>query len=303
MRPNADASRFPSSASRPARARTHRAGADPAPVGERPARDLADPLPRDPDQPSPADAPDEERREARALDPPLIVSRRRDRNRSLGPHQRLDADPSPRGQGLRQPAPVARQSWGIEAHFGRRDPRPGQHLGDRQGIADPAQHVGPDPPEVVPTRDPLDQRGVVLQPAGVEPRRRRERFGRGGKSFGPLPDVDPLDRADRGQVAIGEMVGAMRTHPASHRRERGGTGAGADDQDVVVRCPLSVVRCPLSVGGPLVGGPWSVAFLSVVRCRRRSVPEGRATWRADLSGRLGWSSRIKALKTSNWRKN
>ena len=76
---------------------------------------------------------------------------------------------------------------------------------------------------------------MILERTGVEPTvavREPEQLVPDPRR--PL-DVDAIDRADRRQIAIGEIIDAARVEPGADRGERGGAGARTDDQQMVER--------------------------------------------------------------------
>src|SRR5262249_47814317 len=163
----------------------------------------------------PGALPDEEGRAARPLDALLEVFRWC--TWDLRMRQRYDPAPSPRGHRFDQPAPIARKSLRIEARRGAGNPRPVQDLGNPDGIADRTERCGIDAPELMSARNPLHEMRTVLEATGVKPGRRRQRFSQRNEIAGSAFRPDTFHRADRSLIAIGEVVRAVGTEPASPR--------------------------------------------------------------------------------------
>jgi hypothetical protein len=59
-------------------------------------------------------------------------------------------------------------------------------------------------------------------------------IGKRGELAGGIVGVNARNRADCSEIAIREVVRALRTEPAPDRRERGGAGAGTKDENIVI---------------------------------------------------------------------
>ena len=105
--------------------------------------------------------------------------------------------------------------------------------GDPSGIADRAERLGVHRPRAGAGARSVHPVGMVFESARVKPGRGRERISQRRELAAGVPGIDAIDGADRGEVAIGEIIGAARTKAAPQRRERGGTGARTQDQQVM----------------------------------------------------------------------
>ena len=158
-----------------------RPGADAPDVGERAPRP-ADPLPRDPRERSPPRDADEERREARAVDPLLVV--RRSRRRPVVA-VRAGGSPGPPAEasGLTSQLPSRGSPSGLEPDRRARQARRGGRPRPRRRVADGAEDRAIVAPERPLPGDPVDQvrdgsPGPRCRSRGRPEPRRRGRPGR-----------------------------------------------------------------------------------------------------------------------------
>jgi hypothetical protein len=87
----------------------------------------------------------------------------------------------------------------------------------------------------MPRRNMLDPTRMILEPTGIKPRRGRECIRQLGELVPGVAGIDAIDDTDRGEVAIGEIIGAPRSEAAPKCRERGGARAGTQNQYVMVQ--------------------------------------------------------------------
>ena len=108
-----------------------------------------------------------------------------------------------------------------------------ESLHDAQRISNRSQGLGGIAAEMMSLRQLLHQIGVILDRTGVDQWPRVNRQGSACQARGPLVDRGALDGAKRREIAIGEVVDAMRCESGPDCGEGRGAGAGAHDQHVV----------------------------------------------------------------------
>ena len=114
------------------------------------------------------------------------------------------------------------------------------------GVADAAEGRAGDAQEWSRTGDPIDEVGVVLEGAGVDP-------GGVGKALrepgGIGVAVDPTGREPGGEVAVGEEVDGDRIESRAACRRGRGAGTGAEDEQGMGRhaSPSVSSRTPLTL--------------------------------------------------------
>ena len=112
----------------------------------------------------------------------------------------------------------------------------GQHIAHRERRTHASQHWAKVAPEWLSAMGHrVDQIGPVLQTAGVQPRPRFAQLGQIEETVRIVAGLEAMDGAARGQVGVREQIGTDGRHSSAEGGECRRTGAGADNQQRLVR--------------------------------------------------------------------